>query len=300
MKSMTGFGLSKAQSSQGLIEVSLRSVNGRFLEFRFHLPRELFPFEGELKEIIRKSFDRGTLDVFVSRKLRLNASSSEPKVNVNLAKKYVNVYNRLARDLKLPLSLKIEDLVQRPDVVYSEGIQPPSVEEKKFLLSAMRRACELADQERLREGKGIQKDLLGLLKRLKNQVVELQNFREETHRKFSSKLESKLKSHPVRRAPSSGEGLELDSVRLSQEAFTYFEKSDINEELSRLKEHLNHYESWIYAEGPLGKKLDFYTQELLREMNTIGSKSNSSKLTQIVVEAKTLIERLREQVQNVE
>ena len=169
MKSMTGYGTGKSQSALSQIEVSVRSVNGRFLETRFHLPREFVGLESDLKKVIAKHFDRGTLDIFVSRKIKAKLS-----------------------------------------------------------------------------------------------------------------------------------GVEIDSARISQEVVIQLEKSDINEEISRLKEHTKNYRHLLSEAGAQGKKLDFYTQELLREVNTIGSKSSVSKLTQIVVQAKTLIERLREQIQNVE
>jgi uncharacterized protein (TIGR00255 family) len=292
MKSMTGYGLGKAQSQASSIEVSLRSVNGRFLESRLHLPREFIPFESELKKILNKYFQRGTVDVFVSRKLK--PGSSKPKVIVNkeLAQEYFSAYKALAQDLKIRAQYHVETIARLPDVIKVEDQSELSKSEKKALLQAFEKACKACDLERKREGKSLREDLEKILHQLQSEVEEIQDVREEANQILLSRFEQKIKSRLT--------AIELDSSRLSQEVVIQLEKSDINEELTRLKEHLKNYRSLFGESEPQGKKLDFYTQELLREVNTIGSKSSLSKLSQIVVQAKTWIERLREQVQNIE
>jgi uncharacterized protein (TIGR00255 family) len=289
---MTGFGLGKSHSSQSHIEVSLRAVNGRFLEPRFHLPREFIAFEGELKKILEKVFDRGTLDIFVSRKIIPGATPVEVVVNKDLVKKYYKAYAQIAKELKTKLQIHAESIARLPDVVRLEEFHEPSNEEKKALLEAMKKACEEADKERSREGKGLRGDLESLLNSLESEVTEILGVREEVNQNLLARFEQKIKARLS--------GVEIDPSRLSQEVVMQVEKSDINEEVTRLREHIRNYKKLLDSTGAIGKKLDFYTQELLREVNTIGSKSSVSKLTQIVVQAKTLIERLREQVQNVE
>ncbi len=289
---MTGFGLGKAQSSQSLIEVSLRAVNGRFLEHRFHLPREFVPFEAELKKIISNFFDRGTLDIFVSRKAKAGVTLSQVIVNKDLVKKYQAAYQTIAKELKVRANLHIESIARMPDVIRLDDSTEPSLEEKKALLVAMKKACESANKERAREGKGLRSELEGLLNSLETEVDDIQSVREEANHNLLLRFEQKIKARLA--------GVEIDPARISQEVVIQLERSDINEELVRLKEHIRNYREVLSLSEPMGKKLDFYTQELLREVNTIGSKSSVSKLTQIVVQAKTLIERLREQVQNVE
>ncbi len=290
---MTGFGLGKSQSSQSLIEVSLRAVNGRFLEHRFHLPREFIPFESDLKKIIGEHFERGTLDIFVSRKSKPGVTLAQVVVNKDLAKKYHQAYLTIAKELRTTAQgIGVETIARMPDVIRLDESTGPSLDEKKALLVAMKKACAAADQERLREGRGLRGDLETLLKSLEKEVNDVQGVREEVNQNLSARFEQKIKARMS--------GVEIDSARLSQEVVMQLEKSDINEELSRLKEHIRNYRQLLHINEPMGKKLDFYTQELLREVNTIGSKSSVSKLTQIVVQAKTLIERLREQVQNVE
>jgi len=284
--------LGKTQSPTSQIDVSLRAVNGRFLETRFHLPREFVGIESDLKKIIGKYFERGTLDIFVSRRLKPSAQSSELVVNKDLAKKYFSAYKQLAKDLKIQTQFHVETIARLPEVIKMEDVGEVSGAEKKALIQAFEKACVACDGERKREGKSVKADLDDILSKLDKEIEEIQSVREEVNQNLLSRFEQKIKARLT--------GVEIDSARLSQEVVLQIEKSDINEELTRLREHLKNYRQLFASSEAQGKKLDFYTQELLREVNTIGSKSSVSKLTHIVVQAKTLIERLREQVQNIE
>lgn len=292
MKSMTGYGLGKAQSPSSSIEVSLRSVNGRFFEPRLHLPREFYSFEGDLKKMLGQYFQRGTIDVFISRKVKPGKMTQKIIVNKALAKEYFQAYKLLSSELKLRSQLHLESIARLPEVIKIEDSYEIPASEKKALLQAFEKACKACEQERKREGKSLRDDMEAALDKLGKEIEEIHEVREEANKMLLSRFEQKIKSRLT--------GLEIDSSRLSQEVVIQLEKSDINEELTRLKEHIKNYRSLFSSTEPQGKKLDFYTQELLREVNTIGSKSSLSKLTQIVVQAKTQIERLREQVQNIE
>ncbi|MBO9666417.1 MAG: DUF1732 domain-containing protein, partial [Bdellovibrio sp.] len=153
-------------------------------------------------------------------------------------------------------------------------------------------ACNNCNKERVREGKALRKDLEKLLSSLDKQIKVISDLRNEANSQLQEKYETKIRARL--------KGNDIDPSRLSQEIVIQLEKADINEELSRLSEHIKNYRQLVGSQQAEGKKLDFYTQELLREVNTIGSKSQVAKITQSVVEAKTLIERLREQVQNVQ
>ncbi len=300
MKSMTGYGLSKSQfastsspaSSVSQMEVSVRAVNGRFLEVRFHLPREFIGLESELKKIIEKHMERGTIDLFVNRKVKLGAGNSQLKINKELAQKYHQAYKALAKELKIDAQVHLETIARLPDVIKMEESSELTAPEKKLFLQTVEKACAACASEREREGKSLKKDMEALLHHLEKEIDDIQALREEVNSTLLQRFEQKIKARLV--------GIEIDSARLGQEIAIQIEKSDINEELSRLKEHIKNYRQLFTAPGSQGKKLDFYTQELLREVNTIGSKSSVSKLTHSVVQAKTHIERLREQVQNVE
>ncbi len=292
MRSMTGYGTAKVQSKNVSIEVSIRTVNGRFLETRFHLPREFVSMEAELKKLLSSQISRGTVDVFVSRKVKTEASRTDVKVNAELAKKYAKAYKVLAKDLSISYNPHLEAFARLPDVLKLDESHELFTEEDKLLRKVFSEACSFCDKERMREGKSLQKDLSKLLVGLEKQIKVISQLREEANLQLQERYETKIKARM--------KGNELDMTRLTQEIVIQLERADINEELSRLQEHIKNYRQLIMSKEAEGKKLDFYTQELLREVNTIGSKSQVAKITSAVVEAKTLIERLREQVQNVQ
>lgn len=292
MKSMTGYGNARVQSKDVTVEVSIRTVNGRFLEPRFHLPREFVAFESDLKKILGASVLRGTVDVFVSRRVKNVGGKAQMTVNDALAKKYLTAYKHLAKELGVPFQVHLEAMARLPEVIKIEDTYELFPGEEKVLKKAFAEAAKKCDQERVREGKSVRKDLEGLLLSLEKQVKTITSLREEANAQLQDKFEQKIRARL--------KGNEIDPTRLSQEIVIQLEKADINEELTRLSEHIKNYRQLVSSQQAEGKKLDFYTQELLREVNTIGSKSQVAKITQAVVEAKTLIERLREQVQNVQ
>lgn len=292
MKSMTGFGNQKLQKKDFAIEVSLRSVNGRFLELRFHLPKEYLSFEGELKKVISQKLKRGTVDVFVSRRAKTQSHQAEIEVNQALAKKVYRAYQNLSQDLKIPLQNPWGALLHHPGLVQVQETSEISSYEKKSVFEVFDAALKSCEKERVREGEAIKKHLLVLVSGLEKEVQKILSLRNEANQHLQEKYEAKIKS----RLKTS----EIDYQRLSQEIVIQLEKGDINEEIQRLGEHVANFRMLVRNPQSEGKKLDFYTQELLREVNTIGSKSQISDITQSVIEAKTLIEKLREQVQNVE
>lgn len=292
MKSMTGYGNARVQSKDVTVEVSIRSVNGRFLETRFHLPREFVAFEADLKKVLSASLLRGTVDVFVSRRVKNAGGKSKMTVNDALAKKYLSAYKHLSKELGVPFTVHLESMARLPEIIKIEDSYELFTGEEKVLKKAFTEAVKNCDKERVREGKSLRKDLEGLLVSLEKQVKTITSLREEANGQLQDRFEQKIRARL--------KGNEIDPARLSQEIVIQLEKADINEELSRLSEHIKNYRQLVSSQSAEGKKLDFYTQELLREVNTIGSKSQVAKITQAVVEAKTLIERLREQVQNVQ
>lgn len=292
MKSMTGYGTAKKAGKDVSIEISIRAVNGRFLETRFHSPREYIAFESDLKKTLAGHIPRGTVDVFISRRVKGASDHLEMNVNKGLARQYVKAYQQLASEFKLPAHLHVEFLGRLPDVIQVENSYKLVKDEEKLMKKIFEQACLACDKERSREGKSLRQDLLGLLSQLEKQVKVIFELREDANSQLQEKFEQKIRSRL--------KGNELDPVRMSQEIVIQLEKADINEELTRLAEHIKNYRQLVSREDAEGKKLDFYTQELLREVNTIGSKSQVAKITQSVVEAKTIIERLRELVQNVQ
>jgi uncharacterized protein (TIGR00255 family) len=296
MKSMTGFGSFRTQNNEVSIEVSLRAVNGRFLETRFHLPRGYFPFEADLKKKLSALVLRGTVDIYISRKIKSNIASGKIVVNSKLANEYLKAFRKLSGDLKINEVIRLEHVSKQPDVIQLEESDSLSPSEIALLKKNFEAALKKFDIERMREGAALKKDLQKNLKDLQRHIHKVSKLREEANKLLQERFESKVKA----RLPKEVAGQQMDPQRISQEIVIQLEKADINEEIIRLVEHLKNFDKLVELPVVEGKKLDFYTQELLREVNTIGSKSQVAGITEAVVEAKTLIERIREQVQNIE
>lgn len=292
IKSMTGFGVAKGGTEASNLEVNIRSVNGRFLETRVHLPRELASTESEIKKILSQAFQRGSIDVFISRKSRGERSNLKLHLHEEMARAWVATAERLETFAPMKEKLDLKTLLQLPEVVGFEEEATSIEKDVHEVLRLVAEACATCTEERKREGEALKQQMLGHLACLEDLVGEMDKLRDEVNRQLREKMEARLSARWA--------DLEFDSQRLQQELAILWDKADITEEMARLREHLLHYRKLLSSSVAQGKKLDFYTQELLREVNTIGSKSPMAQLTHRVVMAKTEIEKLREQVQNIE
>ena len=294
MKSMTGYGLFRGQTADVSIEISIRSVNGRFLENRFHLPKAFYGYESELKKKLGELVKRGTVDIYIARKVKAQTVAGKININTKLAQEYLKSFRKLARDLQLKDEVRFDMIARQPDIIQFEEPENINVNEVQTLKRTFEAALKKLDAERVREGQALKKDLVKNIKDLQKLTLKISKMRDEANKALQEKYEAKIKA----RIPK--DTANIDPQRIAQEIVIQLEKADINEEIVRLNEHLKNFEKLIELPVVEGKKLDFYTQELLREVNTIGSKSQVSGITESVVESKTLIERLREQVQNIE
>ena len=295
MKSMTGYGSVQNDDDKLSLVVTLKSVNGRYLDIRPHIPRHYQSFESEIKKTIASDIRRGTVDLYIQRKV-VNAAVSDVVINEKMAKKWKSAYQQLAKSMALKSSdLSVETLATLPEVVSVDESLNVSDKEKKQVFKVLKEALKTIDQERVREGKALKAELGSLLKELKKLIGDV--------RKLSGSMNKDLKKKMMDRLKDLDSEVSVDPQRVAQEVAVYLDKCDVREEISRLEEHIAMFQKLVGETAtakPTGKKMDFYCQELLREVNTIGSKSSQAKLTQTVVNAKSVVEKLREQVQNVE
>ena len=208
----------------------------------------------------------------------------------------MKAFKKLSSELRLNENVRLEQISKQPDVIQIEENESLSINELSLLKKTFEAALKKFDVERIREGGALKKDLQKNLRDLQKHIQKVSKLREEANKMLLDRYESKVKA----RLPKEVAGQMMDPQRISQEIVIQLEKADINEEITRLVEHLKNFDKLVELPIVEGKKLDFYTQELLREVNTIGSKSQVAGITEAVVEAKTLIERIREQVQNIE
>ena len=293
IKSMTGFGRGEAANSQVRFEVEVRGVNHRFLEVRIRLPQEMSDLEAELRGQATRVIRRGRVDVWVER-----AQTTEPAaavaINRGVVAGYLEAAGRIGREFSLPGSLGLESVLALPGAVRVEFHRDAGgAEEKALLHEALGQALEVFDEARTQEGDKLRQDLMV---RLAEVMAELDGIQESAQRSLPETLDKIRK-----RMNSLLEGVPLDPVRLAQEAAYLAGRSDIAEEVVRLSAHLRKALDVLQApDGPVGKSLDFLVQELHREVNTIASKSESLEVSQSALRMKAEVERVREQVQNLE
>jgi uncharacterized protein (TIGR00255 family) len=317
MKSMTGYGRSKKSDAKGpdagenTGEAWVRSVNGRFLEIRVHLPREWAELEPELRALAQTSMSRGTVDLHLNR-VRGAESGAKVEIDEKLAKQWLTALRQLAKATGAKASsVPLELIAKAPDVirVVNESVITPA--EKTRVMKVAKEAIVALDREKSREGSAIRTELLSLLTQLDKAVLQVSKLAGEA----PDDLRGRLKTRMDRLEASGLQPPGTDDSRFHQEVAILIDRGDIREEIARLSAHLKVYRELIEVPrgaekadakastkgpAPIGKTLDFYAQELLREVNTVGSKSQTAELTRLVVEAKTLVEKIREQVQNVE
>ncbi|MGZ3723108.1 MAG: YicC/YloC family endoribonuclease [Bdellovibrionales bacterium] len=295
MNSMTGYGASQIKNRQLEIEVHVKSVNGRFLETRFHLPKEYSPFENDFRKIFAGKWMRGTVDVYIHRRPGSEARLQTVNIRKETARHWTKQLKALAKELKIKDDLSLRDVLQMPYVMEHQDRLSLLPGELKLVEGQLKKAASQCQAFRAREGGVLKKELLSQLKNLESSVGDMLGWREEAMKNAGQRLKSRL---------ATLEGEQLDASRLALETALLIDKMDVHEEVVRLTEHVKACRELIShgddsGQGQ-GKKLDFYCQELLREVNTIGSKSQLASLTSVVVVAKSIIEKFREQVQNIE
>ncbi len=312
MKSMTGYGRSKkidttgALASSGDTESWARSVNGRFLEIRVHLPREWAELEPEVRTLAQNMLSRGTVDLHVNR-VRGIESFARVEIDERLAKEWAKALQKLAQATgSSTSSFPFEVIAKAPDVIRVVNETELTAEQKTTVLNVAKEALQALETEKTREGASIRAELLSLLTQLDSAVSKVSKLALDA----PDDLRSRLKTRMDRLEASGLQPPGTDDSRFHQEVAILIDRGDIREEIARLSAHLTVYRELVEGaaqtkgakkpDAPIGKTLDFYAQELLREVNTVGSKSQTADLTRLVVEAKTLVEKIREQVQNVE
>lgn len=288
-ESMTGYGSGQRPLRGGTLTVEARSVNHRYLEASVRGPRWSLSLESEVREAIKARFARGRFDVY----LRLDeGANGAPALDPAAARAVADSLRALGRELGLPGEVDLPLLAAFRDALRP---QEPSFAEEEMrgpLLAALGDALEALGGMRRREGGALDRDLLGHLGEVERICAEIRERVPEAREAIQARLRERL----ARLA----EGLALDAGRLEQELIYAAERGDISEELSRLASHIAQFRGMLAAPGPAGRKLDFLVQEMNREANTIASKSADLPLTQRAVDLKSAIERIREQVQNVE
>ncbi|HEY3368603.1 MAG TPA: YicC/YloC family endoribonuclease [Symbiobacteriaceae bacterium] len=291
VRSMTGFGRGEGAGELGRIVVEMKAVNHRFSEVVFRMPRQFNALEDSAKKLILNRVSRGRIDVFVSWEAAAGAKGV--KVDKELAMAYYNALKELGGEIGSNSELTLDTLARLPDVLKVEEGEVTSELLAPTFEAAVAQGVDNLLSMREREGAALAADLLNRLDKIESvrQVVAQRapGVVEEYRAKLAKRLEELLP-----------QGNTLDPQRLAQEVAIFADRSDITEEIQRLASHLSQFRQALSDGESVGRKLDFLVQEIGREINTIGSKANDVVMTNQVVEAKSELEKIREQVQNIE
>mgnify|MGYP005776277127 CR=1 FL=1 len=290
IKSMTGYGKANLSKEQREYQIEIKSVNHRYLDISVKMPRQLSYLEETIKKEIMSKVKRGKIDVFVTFENN-SLEGKEIKINEELAKAYVKELKKLAEEENLLADIQVNDIAKYPDVLKIQNNQ----EDEKIKLEVLEvvgKATENLVQMRKTEGSKLAEDLNQRLDNLKVKIEDISKLSTGLIEEYVVKLEERIKEILKNQ--------EIDQTRLAQEVVIYADKCSIEEEITRLRSHIAQFKTLLDSDEAIGKKLDFIIQEMNRETNTIGSKANNLNITNNVIDMKTEIENIREQVQNIE
>ena len=290
MNSMTGFGRANLEKNSREYIIEIKSVNHRYNDISIKAPRNLLFLEEKIRKSVLNRVSRGKIDIYITY---LNFGSEGKKVIINrdLAKLYIDELKMMANENGIDSDIKVTEISKFPDVLtLEENEDQEAIEEE--LIECLNMALDKFTNMRMQEGNVIKKDLEERIKKVEDNTKKISEYSSGLVSEYIVKLENRI-----------NEILKTDVVdknRLAQEIVIYSDKCSVEEELTRLKSHIIQFRELINKDEPVGKRLDFLIQEMNREVNTIGSKSGNIEITNSVVELKTVLEDIREQVQNIE
>lgn len=290
IKSMTGYGKANLSQKEREYQVEIKSLNHRYLDISIKMPRVLSYLEEEVKKEISAKVKRGKIDVFITFENN-STEGKEIRINTEIAKIYIDELKKLAKQEDISANIEVTEISKFPDVLSIQNNQEDETI-KEELLETVSQATEKLVQMRTMEGSKIAEDLLVRIKAIQEKVKEISSLSTGLIEEYVVKLEGRIKEILKNQ--------EIDEARLAQEVVIYADKCSVEEEVTRLQSHILQFEKLLNTEESIGKKLDFIIQEMNRETNTIGSKANNLEITNDVIDMKTELENVREQIQNIE
>ncbi len=291
MKSMTGFGRAKQEIGGKTITVELRAVNHRYLDCTVKAPRQYGFLDDALKKAAAARIARGKVEIFVTVETQ-ELGDTTVTVNHALAAQYLAALHELSERYGLRDDITVMSLAKMPDVLGSERVDQDMDEMIRDVTAVFAQACDGFDEMRLREGEKLADDVRSRAAEIERLVGEVEVRSPERVREYREKLLARMQEVLA--------DTNIDETRIVTEAAIYADKTAVDEETVRLRSHLHQLDGMLREEKPIGRKLDFLVQEMNREANTIGSKANDVDMAQTVVNIKSEIEKIREQIQNIE
>lgn len=289
MNSMTGFGRSDVETKLGKIVVETRTENHRFLDIKIQLPDSLTLLETQITETIKKSVSRGKIRVVVAAEWLKN---KHPSINTELVNETLKLIDKLKKELHITEEVSLEHLLTLKELYYTETKTTFSKAQQKLIKTAVESSLENLNKMRKSEGLKLRGDLMKRISIVDKLIGKIKKKR----RSFSKETTLKMRERIAKLL----EGAQMDESRLIQEVAYLAERSDITEELVRLEAHINKFNENFDKTVPVGREMDFLIQEMNRETSTLSAKSKDAAISHLVVELKSELERIKEQVQNIE
>lgn len=291
IKSMTGFGRAEVLEGNTKFTVELKSVNHRYLDVNIKMPKKLNFFESAIRNLLKEYMERGKVDLFITYE-DFSENTGSLKLNKALAGEYLEYLKDLAETYGLENDIRVSTLSRYPEVLTLEEQNIDEQELWSVLEKALRAACEKFVESRMAEGENLKNDLLAKLDDILKCVDFIEEKSPELLKDYRTRLEDKIKEVLG--------NTQLDESRIATEVTIYADKICVDEETVRLRSHVNSAKDTLIKGGSVGRRLDFILQEMNRESNTILSKTNSIEISDTGIELKTNIEKVREQIQNLE
>lgn len=291
VRSMTGYGYYKYQDEQVSMDVEIKTVNHRYCDIYIRMPRQLSCFEDKVRSLITNRIYRGKVDVFINWE-NLGEGIKKVILDKNLALEYYRAMNTLAEELQLRDDISSSSLARFPEILRIEKKEETSEEVWAILEQAVNEALNVLVAMREAEGEKLKISLIEICKNIENYRLQIKAREPLVITEYKEKLSARIRELM--------DSDIVDETRLAMEVAIFADKCSINEELVRLRSHLDQFLDILAMDGPIGRKLDFLLQEMNREVNTIGAKANDLEITKNVIELKSEIEKIREQIQNIE
>jgi uncharacterized protein (TIGR00255 family) len=292
IRSMTAFGRGENEAEGMLITVEIRTVNHRFRDVSLRLPLQLQAMEAELRSMLNTAVGRGRIDAAVNAVAYGDRPDVRVELNLPLARAYAGLFRQLQEELGADPSFRAETLCQFKDVVALRPVERDLEALKGPVHAAFSAALDAVDRMRINEGMAIDEDFRQRLALIRDRLDEVAARAPLVVEEYRARLRERI--------AAVSEGMEPDGNRLAQETAYFANRCDITEEIVRTRSHLDRFEEYLGEEGSVGRRLEFLIQEMNREVNTISSKASDSPISRAAVEVKGELEKLREQVQNVE
>jgi len=289
---MTGFSRHENQNENLTCKVEIRSVNNRFIDINTRLPKSLAPLELPLKKMVKSKCARGSFDISIAIEKNGDSEANlEVAPNLPLATEYLNAFKNIQEGLGLKGEIDINTILSQRDVVKPELKKVEDSSEEIVLQTVDKTLTDLIKM-REDEGKNLEKDILNQISSIKALGKLISTKQSITVQKFQDKLKEKIQTLTT--------GIEIDPARIAQESALLADRCDVTEELVRLESHLDQFNKLVSSHEPQGRKLEFLTQEINREVNTMGSKTIDLEVSKAVIEMKSCLEKIREQLANIE